>query len=427
MLKISIIIPIYNVFEYLPSCIESVLRQTYKEWELILVDDGSTDGSDGICDRYGNLDDRIQVIHQKNGGVSNARNRGLAAASGDYFLFLDGDDLIDKGMLDRLAQEAKDGDVDIVISVFDHMFSDGKTKEVFRDSERMELDRFSTLREMFNYRFYGWEPVGKLYKRELFDGVRFDESKKYAEDMLINWELLKRVKRTVYIPYVGYHYYQRKESAVHSKFSFEHLSTLEVVNKIDDEMDDVPTDVKRSFNNIFLRRYRYELSGWIMSKEYELDERFVRYQKRLLEKMNEAIEYIESPKEDFVFLLTPVESIREKMKELKEEMVDEIKRCKEEYDGIYIYGAGDIASNLAEILNEAHIEFDGFVVGRGHNTSQKPDNGIHTVIDLDHFVKEKNCLIIAVSNQYLQEVLEGFRYDGISNYISPEKYNILLN
>ncbi len=95
---VSVIVAVYNIEEYLPRCVESIMHQTYRKLEIILVDDGSTDGSGDICDEYAGKDDRILVIHKKNGGLSDARNAGLERASGDYIGFVDGDDWIEEGM-----------------------------------------------------------------------------------------------------------------------------------------------------------------------------------------------------------------------------------------------------------------------------------------------------------------------------------------
>ena len=114
---VSIIVPVYNVKEYLAECVESIRRQTLSEIEIILVDDGSTDGSAELCDNYANMDKRIQALHQANGGSTRARNTGLSASKGDYIGFIDSDDWIEPNMYEELLEYAEKADADIVASV----------------------------------------------------------------------------------------------------------------------------------------------------------------------------------------------------------------------------------------------------------------------------------------------------------------------
>ena len=122
MVKISMIVPVYQVEKYIAQCIESVLNQTFSDFELILIDDGSKDNSGAICDSYAAKDDRIIVIHTKNNGAATARNIGLERASGEYITFLDGDDYLAENMLSRLYEEIENSDYDIVLSDFLNIF-----------------------------------------------------------------------------------------------------------------------------------------------------------------------------------------------------------------------------------------------------------------------------------------------------------------
>lgn len=134
---VSVVVPVYNVEKYLRECVESVLGQTYGDFELILVDDGSTDSSGELCDQYALKDDRITVIHQENGGLSVARNTGMDASQGEYIYFLDSDDYIRKDALEKLVARAKETDADI--TYFDaEVFYDGMKRDPFMDFRRIK-------------------------------------------------------------------------------------------------------------------------------------------------------------------------------------------------------------------------------------------------------------------------------------------------
>ena len=183
MAQISVIVPVYQVEAYLPQCIDGILAQTFRDFELILVDDGSQDRSGAICDEYAGRDERVRVLHKENGGLSDARNAGLEQANGDYFLFVDSDDFIAPMMLERLYAGAQREGADLAICNFRYTF-DTKEKKDFSTAMTAEILRGA---EIFynrkNDRSHGFWTVAwnKLYKRETFGKLRF-RSGKYHED-----------------------------------------------------------------------------------------------------------------------------------------------------------------------------------------------------------------------------------------------------
>ncbi|MDR2888319.1 MAG: glycosyltransferase [Lachnospiraceae bacterium] len=225
MSKISIIIPVYNAKEYLSRCLTSVCGQTYQELEIICVDDGSTDGSGEVVDRFAETDPRIRVIHQKNGGESHARNIGLQASSGEYIGFMDCDDWIEPDMYATLLGNMLEKEVDLVACGF---FID---TDVDSRAEENQLPVAGTVfgrTELFGYvykRDYYKAFTGyiwcKLYKRHLLlrDGewLQFDEDMRLGGDNLFSLKALSRVTRACYVPCSFYHYYQRDTSAMHTR------------------------------------------------------------------------------------------------------------------------------------------------------------------------------------------------------------------
>ncbi len=202
---ISIIVPVYNISKYLPKCIDTILAQSYRNLEIILVDDGSTDDSGGICDGYRDRDARIQVIHKTNKGLSSARNAGLSAMQGQYVGFVDGDDFIDKHMYDTLVKAALDSDADVVQTGYYHTDENGN----IRDTNTFKEASYNNLDDMFHAFFEeGNIHVGvwtKLYRSTIFEHITFFEGYVF-EDYTILPHILKECRKFVIIDGAFYHY-----------------------------------------------------------------------------------------------------------------------------------------------------------------------------------------------------------------------------
>ena len=174
---ISIIIPVYKVEPFLRECLDSIVSQTYQNLEIILVDDGSTDGSGAICDEYAARDGRIIVIHQENQGISGARNAGLDIASGDYVLFVDSDDRIEPFTCECALKAAIGQQADLVSFGYKVIYESGKSREVVAPASGIQ-DKRQVMQELVwqrgNFRDSAWN---KLFARKLFDDIRFPEGK----------------------------------------------------------------------------------------------------------------------------------------------------------------------------------------------------------------------------------------------------------
>ena len=211
---ISIIIPVYKVEKYLEKCIESVLKQTYTNLQIILVDDGSPDSCGKICDEYAKKDPRIEVIHKVNGGLSDARNVGIAKAKGKYIGFVDSDDYIKEDMYEILINLIKEYDADVSIcNLYDVI--DGK--EYIRNNENgiQEYSRLEILKEVLldkNIQSYAWN---KLYKKELFDEIKYPIGKKY-EDIGTTFYVFEKCNKIVVTSEPEYYYLKRSDSLVNN-------------------------------------------------------------------------------------------------------------------------------------------------------------------------------------------------------------------
>ena len=209
---ISIIIPVYKVEKYLEKCIESVLKQTYKNLQIILVDDGSPDSCGKICDEYAKKDVRIEVIHKENGGLSDARNVGISKAKGKYIGFVDSDDYIKNDMYEILYTLIKKYNADVSIC---NLYDVIDEKEYIRNKENQiqEYNRIDILKEILldrNIQSYAWN---KLYKKELFDEIKYPVGKKY-EDIGTTFYVLEKCKKVVVTGRPEYYYLKRADSLV---------------------------------------------------------------------------------------------------------------------------------------------------------------------------------------------------------------------
>ena len=203
---ISIIVPIYGVERYIRKCLDSLVNQTYHNLEFILVDDGSPDGCGVICDEYAEKDHRIRVIHKENGGVSSARNAGLAMITGQWIGWVDPDDWIERDMFEYMLCHAISSEADVVVCGRYEEFSE---KSRFRGwKEKISFDTEQVLQALLDdqtLQNFLWD---KLWKRELFDDVVFPEGRVF-EDISVIFGILERTKKVVCLPEAKYHYRQR--------------------------------------------------------------------------------------------------------------------------------------------------------------------------------------------------------------------------
>lgn len=209
MPTVSIIIPVYNTEKYLPACVESVLGQSIKDFEVLLVDDGSTDGSGRICDEYSRIDDRIVVIHKENGGVCSARNVGLDYAKGEYVVFVDADDCLNEFHIDHLM----DSDADLVLTGIQKIGSSTDTC-VPRDKNSFDIADLPlhwNTPPVMNYLYC--YPVAKRFRTKIIqeNNIRFYEPLFFSEDMCFNMCYLSFTKSITELPYADY-MYRRIES-----------------------------------------------------------------------------------------------------------------------------------------------------------------------------------------------------------------------
>lgn len=213
---ISIVVPVYNVEPYLARCLDSLLAQSYHQIEVIVVDDGSTDGCPALCDAYAQRDSRLHVIHRSNGGLAAARNTGIEVASGEWIGFVDSDDWVQPFMYERLLNAAVSNDCNLAVCGIAYAFDDGKIIEKTGSGSARAMDFQEAITEMNDYRLFDMGAWSKLYRRSLFDSLRFPEGK-LSEDFFIMPRLFDLAGQVAYEPSACYFYFQRANSITKSK------------------------------------------------------------------------------------------------------------------------------------------------------------------------------------------------------------------
>lgn len=220
--KVSIIVPIYKVGDYLRKCVDSIVNQTYKNLEIILVDDGSPDNCPAICDELEKTDERIKVIHKENGGLSDARNAGMDISTGDYIGFVDSDDYVDADMFETLVRAIEEHNADISCCRYTRVWDDGETEQIGNDGKVYVYEGIDGLKEYLYAKTLDPFACAKLYKAELL-GNKICISHKHrfikgivGEDNPFNIELLKNTSRMVVLGKPMYNYLQSRDGAITS-------------------------------------------------------------------------------------------------------------------------------------------------------------------------------------------------------------------
>lgn len=286
--KISVIVPVYNVEAYLERCVESILQQTYAHFELILINDGSTDSSGQICDHLASQYENIKVHHIENAGVSNARNMGIQLATGSWVTFIDSDDFVTQDYLATLVSAVEGLNVGFVIAPLHHI-KNGIVTDLPPHSGKTELwSTEETMKELLMTTRTSFFPVAKLFKRNLLADEKFNTNYHLAEDALFLTELLLKTRcSSVFIDKPVY-YYDHREGSATTSVNQHVFDTIEVYKQIIAQVSQVFPNLKYELKNrecwsyitvydkiIFTSREEYqkekaELRNWIVQHRREI-------------------------------------------------------------------------------------------------------------------------------------------------------------
>ncbi len=254
---ISVIVPVYNVENYLRKCLDSIINQTYKNVEIIIVDDGSTDGCGAICDEYAKKDSRVNVLHKTNGGVSSARNLGIYEAGGEYICFVDGDDWLELDYFAEVVQVLKEERPVLLLNNTVKEDDDGNITCEYSPSQISRWDAEAAFYEIANACHVGWEAVASFYEATACKKISFDERMHFSEDLLFRYQFTKMNPGLYLHQFLcKYHYYMRSSSAVNSYPVYKKMDIFRIMEII------MVQSEQRSSSVLFVGKYVPRLIGY---------------------------------------------------------------------------------------------------------------------------------------------------------------------
>lgn len=262
---ISIIVPVYNVEDYLPRCVDSILAQSYQDFEILLIDDGSGDRSTEICDDYAGRDDRVRVFHKENGGLSDARNYGLDRMRGELVTFIDSDDYVGVNYLEILYDMMQNADIDVAEVSMIHTYS-RDAEYVPSADQRDVLEGNDAFLEMIRGERITWSACAKLYKSGLFGAVRFPKGRCF-EDLLTIPYIVGLRSRFARSTSIQYYYYQR-EGSIMNGVSDERIQTwLSAMDQLENYIHENIPRYDRCYQAIFVKGVFWRVIDWRLDSE----------------------------------------------------------------------------------------------------------------------------------------------------------------
>lgn len=262
---ISIVLPIYNVEKYIEKCMDSVLNQTYKNIEVILVDDGSPDRCPKICEEYAKKDNRIKVVHKENGGLSDARNAGIKVANGEYITFIDSDDYVDEDYVEFLYNNIEKTNADIAIGAHRVLYDSGKVIEK-ATHENSVLKPKEVLERILYDDGIDLSAWGKLYKISLFDDIKFPKGRIF-EDSATTYMLVDKAKKIAVNSESKYNYIIRKDSISNASFSPKKMDLITSTREMSEYIKNKYPDLEKAANRRLMYAYLSTLSQLAKCKE----------------------------------------------------------------------------------------------------------------------------------------------------------------
>ena len=399
MNKISIIISIYNIEEYIRKTIDSILCQSIPDFELIIVDDGATDKSGIICDEYARYDSRVRIIHQNNRGTRVARMVGIKAASTDYVTFIDGDDWIEKNTLELLLSALYEYNADIVSGGY-VIDNDGDLNNIFKIEGSKVYNSKNGILEMFTGKYFNWSMCNKVYKKELFDDIDINtlSTESYGEDTFYNYLLFRKAKKICYIPNAGYHYVVRSDSLTHKPFSkrqFVYIDQwIDIINDCRIRGDLLLTDGMTIINKA-QTIYGRDDEDTQKAAQQIINAVDANYPNRYLYK-------------NALWSSKTTSALASFYKCRKEEL----KKLLNDDSKIYLYGAGRIATEVAIFLEENKVDYFPVVT----NTNGELFRCKYVKNYSEVILNEKDIVILALSEKNKNEVIDNIKHGNVLDF-----------
>lgn len=413
---ISVVVPVYNVQAYMERCLTSLLGQTYPAFEVILVDDGSTDGSGAICDRYEKEDSRIVVRHQENEGISAARNTGIAAAQGDWLAFVDPDDWVEASYLAELADPLqKDDTLDMVVGCF-YLREDGQGVTISGGKKGAEgyLSEKVRLRQMMEGVYWDDSLCGKLYRRTLWRDFSFPDEVQVGEDLYANWHLLQRAGKVYYTPSQRYHYVLRDGSLTNTPRPEGRFGFLTVIHEI--EMTRAAREEEALHHSVQARLfdvYRDVVRRMVLDTERDYQAKLQFVSSLMSRQVTAAVRacvrdsamrrVMEERAQSDTAIIRHYQNFMEGL------------RCVADRGALYLYGAGTYAMAAQKALAAHGIEIRGFIISDDRAALSRSPDGKHPVFFLRQIPVEETStgVLLCLGLRDMEMVLPGIRQRGI--------------
>lgn len=412
--KLSIIVPVYNVEPFLQECLNSLLQQNFQDFECILVDDGSTDGSGKLCDEFCGNHKQFRVIHQKNMGVSVAREKGLQHANGEFVSFVDSDDMVAKDMFKVLIVSImNDNEVDVSICNFES-FADAAFQHEMEKFCPEYLDGKTALARMLEQDGFHWSLWGKVYRKRFFiEGTDIDKwPESYGEDIYINWELFHKARKVVYHDFLGYFYRVHNYSLMRQLFTFKQIVYLHIWLQMYDEAASSCCDNKRIIQAIetwFMREGLHLIwQAWHIRLDSSSRKLLENYCCRIKEILSGIDAWLPQQKKLYAWAVSDESHIKKRLENERECLLE----FQRKYKFIWIYGTGYVCRDIVLLMQNAGVDFTGFVVSQGGGEAifDKP------VYSLDKLLLENKSnmgFVLAMKRSYCDEVIQNLLSKGI--------------
>ena len=399
---ISVIVPVYNTAPYLPRCIASLQRQTVRDLEILLVDNGSTDDSLDICRSFAAGDARIKVLQEARHGAACARRKGIEVAKGDWMTFVDSDDWLDPDAYQRMLEATQRNDtIDIVVGGM--VININGVDRPVRTKHPSQIDDADAAMEiMMTRKIYGWELCDKIYRRNLFDRLPpLIDGRPYMEDLECNCYLFRQARNLAFSSTYGYHYFMRKDSVTHLAFSLDWIC-----------------EIRRCIHLRKLLAGKENLVYRLMELEFFSAKNFLescwRAQLHSVPEYQEAQDALGETaaslgKEVSKLYFCSQEDGTAVWRERKQKMAEDCRRALENsgQTGLYLYGAGVIGREVYSVLKESGITPQGFVVSKLPAQTEVVDGlPIFQFSELSSEERKRAVFGIAAKKRHAKEIME---------------------
>ncbi|WP_026520140.1 glycosyltransferase [Butyrivibrio sp. FCS006] len=380
---LGIIVPIYNKQEYLRRTVDSLLDQTYRPIEIVLVDDGSVDDSAQICDEYASRFSNISVLHQSNQGLINSRMNGVKSITTQWITFVDGDDWVDNTFFSMLM-EPINADENVATCIGSYVYDYGyEIKEAFDfKAERGWVQ--NVLLDMFNRKGYDWSACGKIYRKSILEELpNWWYASPYGEDTELNWKYFSYNNRAFLVPTTGYHYCINRDSMMRN-LSDDSLFYFERMNRILEEVGDSKSLLYQAVNETILSM-----------AIYEIDQLTIETNASMRSKLQNEIDKAKRRKLLREYGLETDDDLDRALLKEKEEL--ELFCSRHKY--VYIYGAGHFGMQAWDYLHGLRCLVVGFIVSPGHIDGDRI-NGIKVIEMNKGSIPNGSGVIVAIKNAH---------------------------